>query len=124
MKDRCYNQSNTGYTNYGARGIQMCARWYESFEAFLADMGPHPGPGYSLDRIDNNGNYEPGNCRWATKKEQARNKANNRVISFGGETKTVSEWAEERKILPSTLIHRINNGWPAEVALTVGGRCK
>jgi len=74
MKQRCENENREKYRRYGARGISVCRRWRNSFENFLKDMGKRPGSGYSLDRIDNNGNYEPGNCRWATAKQQARNK--------------------------------------------------
>ena len=72
MRSRCRNQSNPGFKRYGGRGISVCQRWESSFENFLADMGPSPGARYSLDRIDNDGDYEPGNCRWTTGKEQVR----------------------------------------------------
>ncbi len=73
MKGRCYNRKSTGYANWGGRGITVCEQWKNSFSAFLADVGPRPGPSYSLDRINVDGNYEPGNCRWATAEMQSRN---------------------------------------------------
>lgn len=84
-KKRCNNPGNASYRHYGGRGIRMCARWAESFEAFLRDMGPRPGLGYSLDRIDPHGNYEPGNCRWVVAKVQGRNKRRNRWYEFEGQ---------------------------------------
>jgi hypothetical protein len=74
MKQRCNNPTNNHYDNYGGRGIAICERWLNSFPNFLADMGRKPSPELSIDRINNNGNYEPGNCRWATAKEQVRNR--------------------------------------------------
>lgn len=92
--------------------IKICERWKGSFQNFLDDMGPRPGPGYSIDRIDNHGDYEPGNCRWATWTEQARNKSNNIKITFLGTTKLLVEWAEDYGLAPQCLYGRIERGWP------------
>jgi hypothetical protein len=80
MKERCYTTTNKDYKSYGARGIKVCEKWYQSFESFFSDMGYAPSPKHSLDRVDVNGNYEPSNCRWATPKEQCSNKRNNIYI--------------------------------------------
>jgi hypothetical protein len=99
MKTRCSptrgRSSPQTYRDYYERGIRVCERWAKSFEAFLEDMGPRPGPGYSLDRIDNNGNYEPGNCRWATATEQQNNSRHNHLLTLNGVTRTICAWAKE-----------------------------
>lgn len=104
MKERCLNPSNTTFADYGGRGITICARWLDSFESFFADMGPRP-PGTSINRIDNNGNYEPGNCRWATPKEQAGNTRRSIIVDWQGERMTVAECAR-REGLPYTKLLR------------------
>lgn len=81
MKNRCYVVSNPSFANYGGRGVKVCDRWLEAFENFLSDLGPKPSPRHSLDRIDNNGDYEPGNCRWATRSEQQFNRRNARSLN-------------------------------------------
>jgi hypothetical protein len=95
----------------------MCERWRNSFEAFLADMGPRP-EGHSIDRIDPNGNYEPGNCRWAERLTQERNRTSNHRLTFNGETLALSEWSERTGINYRTLQDRLVNGWSVEKALT------
>lgn len=115
MLQRCVNPLSTSYINYGKLGISVCQRWY-SFDEFLADMGERPA-GTSLDRIDSQGNYEPSNCRWATRKEQANNKRSNRCIEYAGIVKNVSQWADFAKIEYSTLYSRIKKGWDIERAL-------
>lgn len=118
MKSRCYRKSTHSYRFYGARGIQVCERWRNSFVAFLEDMGCRPSTRHSLDRIDSNGHYEPTNCRWATSTEQARNSRNARMITLNGETRCINEWAAITGIKAGTLAFRIRQGWDAERALT------
>ena len=117
MLSRCQNPTSSSYARYGARGISVCATWASSFEVFFADMGERP-PRTTLDRRDNNKGYDPSNCRWATAIEQSRNRRNNRVLEFGGESLCVSEWAERVGISAPALFHRLRVGWPLEVALT------
>lgn len=115
MKARCYNSSGLHYRNYGGRGIIVCEKWRNSFEAFFTDMGERP-ISQTLDRIDNNGIYEPMNCRWATRKQQARNTRTNRLIEYQGQTKCLSAWAEIIGICCSTLHGRLKAGLIPEVA--------
>lgn len=118
MIQRCHNQNAPDYPRYGARGVTVCLRWRLSFEDFLADMGERPD-GKTLDRFPmQDGNYEPGNCRWATPEEQQRNKRTNRLVTFNGETLCVAEWAERIGIPAGTLIGRLRNGWSDERAIT------
>jgi hypothetical protein len=119
LVQRCTNPNSTGYRNYGKRGIKVCRRWRDSFEAFFADMGAAPSRSHTLDRHpDNNGNYEPGNCRWATKKEQARNARHNRRLTFNGESLAVSEWAERLGLAVPTVFSRLRKGWPLHRVLS------
>lgn len=123
---RCTNPKCTAYKNYGGRGITVCERWRNSFENFLEDMRKCPS-GYSIDRIDNNGNYCKENCRWATREQQNRNSRHNHLITFDGKTQCLSAWAEEIGITMITLWNRIvRSKWPIEKALTtpVGERRK
>jgi hypothetical protein len=117
-QDRCYRATSPFYHRYGGRGIGMCDRWRESFETFLADMGPKPSAQHSIDRVDNDGHYEPGNCRWATKKEQARNQSSNRLLTYQGETMPMAAWAERVGRSSSTVSARLQKGWTVERALT------
>lgn len=117
MKRRCKDLNDR---NYGGRGIMVCERWEKSFEAFLADMGPRPSPEHSIDRYpDQNGNYEPGNCRWATRSQQARNMRVNVLIERNGETLCLAEWAERFGMSPSLLAGRLNSGWTFDEAIDV-----
>lgn len=121
-KKRCGNPRDAGYHNYGGRGIWMCQAWVESFEVFWADMGPRP-QGCSLDRIDANGNYEPGNCRWATRVQQANNTRASRRVVLDGESVTVAEASRIAGIDPSLVYGRLNNGWEIHEALGLRARC-
>ena len=118
MCSRCTNQNVFEFKDYGGRGIVVCDRWLNSFAAFFEDMGPRPSSKHSLDRIDNNGNYEPGNCRWATRKEQSRNTRASRMLTFMGETKCLTDWAIEIGLSPATLAKRLDYGWSVERAVT------
>lgn len=118
MIARCENARNHAFSRYGGRGITVDPTWRHSFEAFLADMGHKPTPEHSLDRIDVDGSYEPGNCRWATKKEQARNTRSNRRIQAFGETLTLAQWAERTGIGEATIRRRLRVGCDPERALT------
>ena len=118
MIQRCTNAGLKEYLPYGGRGISVCERWRTSFPNFLADMGPKPSPKHTLDRIDNNGNYEPGNCRWATLAEQAVNKRTTRRVTIGGESLRIPEWCERIGISRATFYHRLYDGWTEIDALT------
>lgn len=119
MLKRCYNPSVIRYPIYGGRGIKVCDRWRESFLSFLKDMGEKPSRKHSLDRIDNNGDYCPENCRWATNKEQCNNKRNNRYVNAFGKIQTISEWAEETGIPPRIILQRLDrDNFSVEEALT------
>lgn len=118
MKRRCLNPRAQWYHRYGGRGIAVCPQWLTSFAAFYKDMGPKPGPHYTLERKDRDGNYEPSNCIWATKKQQANNTVRNHWITFQGETRTMTQWAEHLGMPWVTLARRIYNGWSVERALT------
>lgn len=111
MKDRCNNINTHAYVNYGGRGITVCDEWL-SFEPFYEwAMNNGYTQDLSIDRINNNGNYEPSNCRWATVLEQATNKRTNRIISFNGVSRTMSEWARSLGLDYKKLHYRLKNGW-------------
>lgn len=119
MRARCGNLCHPAYQAYGGRGIRVCARWESSFEAFVADMGPRPSPAHSIDRIDNSAGYEPGNCRWATAKEQALNTRRARFIEANGLRLCLSDWARVSGISQPTISNRLKNGWAEAEAVTV-----
>lgn len=113
MKTRCQNPKNRLWKWYGGRGIEVR---YASLDAFIADVGERP-PGLTIERIDANGHYEPGNCRWATRQEQANNTRANVLLTIRGETKTVAQWAKESGIGDGTLRWRLKNGITPEAAI-------
>ena len=118
MIHRCYDSTDGSYADYGERGIRVCANWLNSFASFLIDMGRRPSNKHSIDRIDNDGNYEPGNCRWATRKEQNNNSRHVRWLTLGDQTKTMSEWAAIIGISVSSLSGRLDR-MGVEKALTM-----
>jgi len=118
MKRRCFAKKRPSFKDYGGRGIHVHPPWVNSFLAFYRYIGPHPGPGFSLERKKNDQGYEPGNVMWATKKEQARNQRSNRLLTFEGKTQCVAAWAEQIGCSPEALHQRLVRGWSVERALT------
>jgi hypothetical protein len=119
MRDRCRNPKSVSFHQYGARGITICDRWFDSFEAFVSDIGPRPSMLHSVDRIDNNKGYCKENCRWATQIEQQNNTRANKTITHDGRTLTIAEWARVTGIFVKTIAYRRRMGWPAEECLRV-----
>lgn len=118
MWRRCTNSKEQNFPRYGDIGISICERW-RTFESFLSDMGTAPSPTHSIDRIDSRGNYEPSNCRWATRSEQARNTKRNRLIEWNGVSHIAADWANLTGIKRTTILERIDHrGWSVDRALT------
>lgn len=118
MINRCLNYKVDSYRSHGARGVRVSSDWRHSFAKFYEDFGKYYRPGMTIDRINNDGNYCKDNCRWATKKQQSRNKRRNRVIEFKGERKTLVEWSEVLGINYNTLQSRFSYGWSVEKSFT------
>lgn len=120
MNARCYSVHTPHYPNYGGRGIRVCSRWRgkNGFSRFLADMGRKPTPDHTLDRLDNDKNYSPRNCRWATRKEQQNNLRRNRRLTHNGETLTITQWAERVGITQQGLGDRLKRGETLAQALS------
>lgn len=116
MRQRCTNPANTSWANYGGRGITVCGRWEESFEAFLSDMGERPD-GKSLERLDNDGPYSPENCKWATTAEQSINKRTTVLVTANGVTQSLLTWCEDLGLRYNTVYMRLRRGWSHEKAL-------
>lgn len=117
MRRRCSNTSHAQYAAYGGRGISVCDRWQNDYDAFVKDMGLRP-EGMTIERVDNDGNYEPGNCRWATRAEQNRNTRRSRVLTMGGQTMNAADWAVHLGIPYNTIDHRIKLALPADQILS------
>jgi hypothetical protein len=117
MRARCKDVKCKDFQNYGGRGIRVCEEWDRSFSAFLKDMGLKP-KGMSIDRIDNNKNYEPGNCRWATRQEQNSNTRANQFITFNGLTLTHAQWERKMDLGEGRIYARLKRGWTEQEALT------
>ncbi len=124
MRLRCLDPRHAAYSGYGGRGITVCDRWKDAPTAFFEDMGKKPSPKHELDRIDNDKGYEPGNCRWATRKENDRNRRSNRHLEHGGERLTVAEWSERTGVRRDTIHKRLAGGWSVAETLTTPTRPK
>jgi hypothetical protein len=119
IQERCYLSCHQSFKDYGGRGIEMCKEWKDSFEAFFRDMGKAPSEKHSINRINNDGNYCKENCRWATPKEQGRNKRNNKRINFLGKDVCISEVVEEFKVPRARVCGRLDGGWSPLEAICV-----
>lgn len=119
MIRRCYEPRNNRFARYGGRGISVCQRWRDSFEAFFADMGPKPTSRHQVDRIDNDGNYEPGNCRWSSHVEQQQNTSRTRRLTHSGMTLSIAAWSRRLGLPSRTIVSRLSRGASAEDALAV-----
>jgi len=110
MLQRCYYPANKRYERYGGRGIKVCDRWRESFSNFLDDMGPKPSLEHSIERLETDGDYEPSNCVWATKEEQANNRSNNTPITIDGRTQNLTQWSRETGVNRTVILRRMKRG--------------
>ena len=117
MVQRCTNPKHPQWKNYGARGVRVCDEWVHNSAAFIAYMGPRPSSLHSLDKINNNGNYEPGNVRWATREQQAKNKRAHYRIEYLGKRNSLTGWAETLGVNRETLRRRLRSGFPMEAAV-------
>lgn len=116
IKKRCLDPKCRAYPAYGGRGIQLCDRW-RVYENFLADMGRRPGPEYSIERRDNNGPYDPNNCYWATRTQQSRNRRDNKLLKYKGQTYVQAELVEKFGLIRERFAARLKRGWTVEEAV-------
>jgi hypothetical protein len=119
MMSRCYNSNETAYCHYGARGIKVCDEWHDSVLFMNWALNHGYADSLTIERINNDGDYCPENCRWATIQEQARNKRTNHYITIGGITKLLCDWAKESGVDYTTIIQRIKLGWPTDALLKI-----
>lgn len=119
IRKRCYWEGHDHFEHYGGKGIQVCDKWRDDFQAFLDDVGYRPSSQHSIERIDFNGDYEPSNVKWATQIEQARNKSNNRLIEYLGKTRCVAEWAQIYNISPCKIHYWAKQGFTYKEALHI-----
>lgn len=117
MLNRCHNPADPGYPRYGGRGIIVCDEWRNDFSAFYRYVGDRPSDAHSIDRIDNDKGYEPGNVKWSTKQEQQRNFRKNTLVTFNGKTMCISAWADHVGINRKTLSERLRKGWTIAEAM-------
>lgn len=117
MRDRCFSENCKQYNNYGSRGIIVCDRWKNSFENFIADMGEKPSKGYSVERINNNGNYEPDNCRWATQKEQMANTSRTKWVILNDKKMMFTFAIKQLGVSMGSIYYRINKGMTPQQAI-------
>lgn len=118
MRSRCYNENDKRFQNYGKRGIKVCDSWLKSFRNFLKDVGFAPTKKHSIDRINNDGDYEPSNCRWATKAEQMNNTSRSSYYTYLGKTQTLADWSREIGLHHSTILLRLKKGLTVEQAFS------
>jgi hypothetical protein len=121
MRRRCNDPKCNRYAYYGGRGIKVCERW-DDYRNFLADMGRKPSPAHTLDRIDVNGDYTPGNCRWASRLDQGNNTTANTYVDAFGRRQTIAQWSRETGVLASTISYRLRHGWAAPLAVGTPAR--
>jgi hypothetical protein len=117
MLERCENEEHDSFERYGRRGISVCERWH-AFEVFFADMGRRRSTSHSIERKNNDGNYEPSNCEWALRFQQDRNKRSNHFVEAGGERLCVEDWAKRLGMHPTSILGRLKSGWSEERAVT------